>query len=491
MALQFNPFTGTFDVTVKGDTGDTGTVSAAGDGTAAAPGISFTSDPNSGIYRVSEDVLGVSTGGVGRLFVDASGRVGIGTTSPDVRTRIVGTALTKSWSADANDFLAIESSSSTAVDIRSGSTAGGNIFFSDGDARARGRIEYSHLADELRFGTAGTYSRVVLDSFGRVGIGTLSPQKNLHINTNTAGGSGGVLRLTNYSARTAGNYTSIEFANNADYASSALTGAYIRSINTTNSVSNDSDLVFATGSGGGTGERLRILANGNVGIGATNPGQKLTVSDGFIQLESSGTTGSDLRLNFKPGFSGTYGNQYIAGINSELRIAASTVGGTNAVTTFYGSGGTEVARIDSTGRLGIGTTSPANGLLNVQGNANQITVNTSDLATYGRLDFGLFSNGAFIGTNPGTNASSDLLRFGTGGAERMRLDSSGRLLVGTSANTGGALLQVNGDRVRIATAKTPASATDTGSAGEICWDANYIYVCTATNTWKRTALATW
>ena len=37
----------------------------------------------------------------------------------------------------------------------------------------------------------------------------------------------------------------------------------------------------------------------------------------------------------------------------------------------------------------------------------------------------------------------------------------------------------------------PASATATGTTGEIRIDANYIYVCTATNTWKRTALSTW
>ena len=121
------------------------------------------------------------------VTIDQAQRVGIGTTLPDVRTHIVGTALTKSWSADANDFLAIESSSSTAVDIRSGSTAGGNIFFSDGDARARGRIEYSHLADELRFGTAGTYARVVLDSSGRVGIGTNAPGYLLDVRRASAG----------------------------------------------------------------------------------------------------------------------------------------------------------------------------------------------------------------------------------------------------------------------------------------------------------------
>lgn len=38
---------------------------------------------------------------------------------------------------------------------------------------------------------------------------------------------------------------------------------------------------------------------------------------------------------------------------------------------------------------------------------------------------------------------------------------------------------------------TPTSATDVGVAGMVCFDASYIYVCTATDTWKRVALATW
>jgi hypothetical protein len=83
------------------------------------------------------------------------------------------------------------------------------------------------------------------------------------------------------------------------------------------------------------------------------------------------------------------------------------------------------------------------------------------------------------------------MRFDVNAGERARIDSSGRLLVGTSTDTGGSLLQVNGNRIRVATAKTPASATDTGAQGEICWDANYLYVCTATNAWKRAALSTW
>lgn len=52
-------------------------------------------------------------------------------------------------------------------------------------------------------------------------------------------------------------------------------------------------------------------------------------------------------------------------------------------------------------------------------------------------------------------------------------------------------LKANGDSVCIATAKTPANASDTGTTGQICWDTNYLYVCVATNTWKRSAISTW
>ena len=65
----------------------------------------------------------------------------------------------------------------------------------------------------------------------------------------------------------------------------------------------------------------------------------------------------------------------------------------------------------------------------------------------------------------------------------------GNVGIGTTAPT--ELLDVNSDAIRIRTAQTPASATAAGTQGMICWDANYIYVCTATNTWKRTAIATW
>ena len=48
-----------------------------------------------------------------------------------------------------------------------------------------------------------------------------------------------------------------------------------------------------------------------------------------------------------------------------------------------------------------------------------------------------------------------------------------------------------GDTLTIGASRTPASAGAPGTAGEICWDSSYIYVCVATDTWKRVGLSTW
>ena len=63
--------------------------------------------------------------------------------------------------------------------------------------------------------------------------------------------------------------------------------------------------------------------------------------------------------------------------------------------------------------------------------------------------------------------------------------------IGANTTAPTAALDINSDKFRVRTAKTPASASDTGTTGDICWDASYIYICVGTNTWKRAAIATW
>ena len=268
-----------------------------------------------------------------------------------------------------------------------------------------------------------------------------------------------------------GEWTSIAFENGT----AAATSIYFKDSGTDTGIySPGTDQVAI--STGGTG-RLFVSASGQVGIG-TSPSFPLDVN-GTIYTRGRGST---------------FGILF-----DDYRIYNSTSPGA-----LVFDNGSPRLTITSAGLVGIGTTGPAAKLDIYKGAGSSyadalILTNDSASGANQGIAFGSTVNiscrikalddGAY-GTHlifEGRTGSGPL----TTTTERARIDSSGRLLVGGSPDSGGALLQVFGDRIRIGTAKTPASATATGTAGEICWDANYIYVCTATNTWKRTAISTW
>jgi hypothetical protein len=185
-----------------------------------------------------------------------------------------------------------------------------------------------------------------------------------------------------------------------------------------------------------------------------------------------------------------------------------------ADTLAFVEGGTEAMRIDSSGNVGIGTSSPAYrldvaGSIRSTGGANALRLeNIANNGVYalftrpnqeyrlalninnnGERTFDIYDNTNLHFVDQYEQGASGYRRFFTNGTERARIDSSGNVGIGTSSPT--TLLDVNANTIRVRTARTPASASATGATGEICWDANYIYVCTATNTWKRTAISTW
>lgn len=61
----------------------------------------------------------------------------------------------------------------------------------------------------------------------------------------------------------------------------------------------------------------------------------------------------------------------------------------------------------------------------------------------------------------------------------------------TVVTIGAAALTMAASTSLVVATQTPASAAASGVAGTIAWDSSFIYVCVATNTWKRVAIATW
>jgi hypothetical protein len=93
----------------------------------------------------------------------------------------------------------------------------------------------------------------------------------------------------------------------------------------------------------------------------------------------------------------------------------------------------------------------------------------------------------------------DISASGIYGESFLRLKQSGVTVFDFLANglvalgvsvadlSGTGKVHMGGDSFRLNESRSPASNA-TGKAGEHCWDANYIYICTATDTWKRAAL---
>ena len=113
-----------------------------------------------------------------------------------------------------------------------------------------------------------------------------------------------------------------------------------------------------------------------------------------------------------------------------------------------------------------------------------------------------------IDNTPAVDNIPTSIIFGTGGnskggaspynkTNRLIMYSNGIVGVGTTETTAPTMtgaaangkLYMAGDTMRLATPRTPSPSTSACNQGEISWDSSYIYVCTATNTWKRSTLA--
>ena len=148
-------------------------------------------------------------------------------------------------------------------------------------------------------------------------------------------------------------------------------------------------------------ESMRIDSSGNVGIGTSSPVEKLTVS-GAISLNT------DLVLK-----EGTTARGYLFGTSAGLHYRA-----TSGLPHIFQNVGTELMRIDSSGNVGIGTSSPNDRLDIVGGNVRIASGNVIRFVDSGNVRVSI----------QGDTSSNAI--FSTAGSERMRITSTGLVGIG-------------------------------------------------------------
>ena len=221
-------------------------------------------------------------------------------------------------------------------------------------------------------------------------------------------------------------------------------------------------------------ERARITSGGILGVGTNVPVGTVaqfnsTTGSGVVTTlkvsgggtETDGTSGTRIAL----AFSSSLSDQYYYGYIDARRIAASFASAL-AFFTNNGSTGTDVTekmRITSGGNVLVGITTDGNYKLDVASSGSSGTLRVFDQTAT-------------------TGSTSLVVRAGAGQAGD---------IFQVVSNAGSVFMRVLVDGTIGISTKTPASAADSGTAGQVCWDASYIYVCVATNTWKRAAITTW
>lgn len=318
------------------------------------------------LYTVGAYPIGFVTNNLERMRILSTGEVGIGTSSPVAKTDIYYTSTAPSLSSQSGAALSLLGSSTLRI-----------AFGSDPSSPFGGWIQSSNAA--------GTSFPLNLNPLGgNVGIGTASPDALLTVSGVGAFGDGSV--------------SAPSVANTGDL----NTGLWFPAADT-----------IAASTGGS--ERLRIDSSGNVTIGSTGDN-------------------STRRLGFTTASGGT------------SAIESVTVGATDQALVFKTTFSTESERmrIDGQGNVGIGTASPTcplevNGAARIQSKAFLAPGAGKGLELY----YLSAADESYLLSYDRTGAAykplgyeGSLHRWQISGSEKMRLDSSGNVLIGATSPAG-------------------------------------------------------
>jgi len=342
----------------------------AGSGTESAPGIAFDGDSNTGIYHPGPDQLAISTNGTGRLFIDNVGRVGLGNASSPVDDLHI---------LSVNPAIVLEESDAGTDEKYWRTRVDNSAYIFEGLTDAFGspsfwlrvfRATNSEQIDNIQFATSGN-ERLRIASDGKLGLGTSSPVSSLHI-----ADSNPQVRVQDTDGT---NQTGIFYKNGA------ATTFYSQ-----DGTSNGSFL-WVQNNGTTSTTSMVLSSSGNLGIGTTSPSQLLEINGGNVLVESSAGNNITLSTLVGNGNDSTLVFKKARGGASPAQIVASDDLGAIQWQGYDGSSYNEAAKITC-----------------------KSSTNTGDF------------DAALI-----YEANEQVFRVP--GSETARIDSSGRLLAGTSS----------------------------------------------------------
>lgn len=348
-------------------------------GSAASPTIKFTGDTNTGIYSPGADAVGLSTGGSERMRITSSGYVGIGTNQPQSTLDIS------------------QSTSGTSSVFRyTGSTGGGaEIRVANGFSSTMPVYGFwfnnttgigNPSANETSI-IGGGFERLRIDSSGRLLVGTsssLGSTAKLVEVANSIAVSTYINNAFSYElafnkSRGASNGTivvdgdeigKITFRPDNGVDTTSLAASIRGHVDgTPSATSTPGRLVFTTCASGSVGstERMRITAAGNIGIGDTSPDTHYGAEYRLVVRKdqnaptrmsvTNGTIGANAVANYRL-IGGTVNSYTGIGLADNNGAPYSYIDAGTGVQEFrLNVTGTERMRIDSSGRLLVGTSS--------------------------------------------------------------------------------------------------------------------------------------